>query len=66
MTAAWQRLLRFPRAHARSVDAVFALALFAAAFPGSRFSMPGVAVTQRWWPTVLLVGAACEIGRAHV
>ena len=59
MTAVWRRPLSFLRGHPRAVDAMLALVLFVVAFPGSRVSAPGVAATERWWPAVLLVGAAC-------
>jgi signal transduction histidine kinase len=55
LMAAWQRALR---EHASAVDAVIALVLFGASFPGTRISAPGFAPEEQWWPGVLITGLA--------
>ncbi|MFE6820962.1 sensor histidine kinase [Streptomyces sp. NPDC057690] len=52
-------LNRFLHDHPRTVDAVLAALLLAAAIPGSTVTMPGRSSPVSWWPGVLLAGVAC-------
>jgi signal transduction histidine kinase len=56
MTGRWQHFLS---ERPRAADALLALALFAIAFPGSRFAAEGVAAPDPWWPAVVLAAVAC-------
>ena len=56
MTGRWQHLLS---ERPRAADALLALALFAIAFPGSRFAAEGAAAPDPWWPAIVLAGVAC-------
>jgi signal transduction histidine kinase len=56
MTGRWQRFLS---ERPRAADGLLALALFAVAFPGSRFAAQGSTAPDPWWPAVALAAVAC-------